>query len=280
MLKTTVIIMGYNLERINNNKDILFKHYDTMSDLIDKIIFIWNNLEKPMPDINMKNVELVKIKAKKNSLCNRHYIVYDHINTESALIIDEDIILSSRTITDLIKTWLINKDSVIGLRKRSYDKLGKYYGDLVEQDHIHRDNPILTIGQTMMYHKKYMKEFEKHKELHHFIDKIDPAISEDLGFQLMVHSINKKPSTIIIKGEIKELSSVGAISKSHSPEKRNLDRSNAIRYFLRYFKMQPIQLWMLDYPSYPIKIYYYFIITYMIVIILFLIIFGLYNALK
>ena len=38
MLKTTVIIMGYNLQRINNNKDILFKHYDTMSDQIDKII--------------------------------------------------------------------------------------------------------------------------------------------------------------------------------------------------------------------------------------------------
>ena len=247
MLKTTVIIMGYNLERINNNKDILFKHYDTMSDLIDKMIFIWNNLEKPMPDINMKNVELVKIKAEKNSLCNRHYVVYDYLKTDSALIIDEDITLSRKTIKNLIEKWNENKNCVIGLRKRSYDKSGQYYGDLVEEERVHKNNTILTIGQTMMYHKKYMKDFEKLKDLHHYIDKIDPAISEDLGFQLMVHSINKKPSTIVINGEIKDLSSVGSISASYSSQKRNVDRSNAIRHFLKYFKKMRIQQSKINY---------------------------------
>ena len=127
MTKTTIVMMGYNVIRLNKNKNIIFTEYDKCSKFIDKFVFIWNNQTEPMPMINkMKNIPMIIINAKKNSLCNRHHIAYKHISTESALIIDEDILLDNQCIYDLIHLWKKNKNDVIGIYERSYDMFGNY----------------------------------------------------------------------------------------------------------------------------------------------------------
>ena len=232
MKKTTIIITGYNVDRINKNKDVIFERYDSLSEYIDKIIFIWNNQKEPMPYIKpLNNVELVKIKASKNSIANRHHIVYPEVNTESALIIDEDIVLDKQCIRDLINKWEKDKEYVIGLAERRYDMFGNYG----------RGNNVLTIGQTMMYHKKYMKEFANYKDLHTMIDNNDWRHQDDLVFQIMVHSINNKNCTKVVnsRGVIKNLDKSGAVSEVPNWKHK---RTKAVRTALKYFNIQPLPL--------------------------------------
>ena len=88
-------MIGYNVEIFNKNKNKIFKNYDKFYKYFDKFIFIWNNLNSEIPNIKFtKNLKVEIIKSEKNSLCNRHFIPYDIINTDSVLIIDDDIILS------------------------------------------------------------------------------------------------------------------------------------------------------------------------------------------
>ena len=125
-MKTTLIIMGYDIVRINNNHEQLFKTYDTMYNTIDKIIFVWNNLEENMPILHTKNIELITIKSTRNSLCNRHHVPYKYIDTDSILIVDEDILLHESYIKKLLSVWDRNRDRVIGRIGRSYDGFGNY----------------------------------------------------------------------------------------------------------------------------------------------------------
>ena len=57
--KTTLVLMGFSPKRIPNY-EILFKAYGSMTDVLDKIIFIWNNQDVdpphvPTTDVNIKN---------------------------------------------------------------------------------------------------------------------------------------------------------------------------------------------------------------------------------
>lgn len=231
MLKTTLIMIGYNIERFNKNKDIIFNNYDKLYKYFDKFIFIWNNLNSSIPKINLpKNLKVEIIKSKENSLCNRHYIPYKNINTQSVLIIDDDIILSDNCIKGLINTWEKNKNCLIGLDKRYYDKFGNYK---IKKDNS--NDTLLTIGQTMMYHKKYMLEFKKNKKLRNYVDNLDPSRSDDIALQLMINFINKKPSTIVLDKNcgLKILDSSGAVSEHKD---RFALRSKSIKYILKYFK--------------------------------------------
>lgn len=228
-MKTTMIITGHNVHRINTNKSTIFEYYDSFSDYIDKIIFIWNNQTEPMPDINpLNNVNLVKIKGPTNSLDNRHHMVYSEVHTESALIVDEDIVLDKQSIKDLITTWEKNKEYVIGLTKRRYDMFGNY----------HTGHNILTIGQTMMYDKKYMKEYAKLRQKQCFKSHENWKLHDDLVFQLMVHSINNKNCTKIAtsRGVIRYLDDTGGVSLAKGWVS---ERTNTIREALKYFNIQP-----------------------------------------
>ena len=117
---------------------------------------------------------------------------------------------------------------VIGLVGRSFDKFGNYYL-------LPNKENVITLGQTMMYHKKYMLEFAKHKTIHDFIDNKDPSKSDDIAIQLMIQSMNNRPSTkVIYSNTLVNLDSSGAISNQSSRKKH---RSNAIRFYIKYFKL-------------------------------------------
>lgn len=227
--KTTIVFMGYNTIRINKNIKVIINNYDNLSKYINKLIFIWNNQKEPIPTFNYpKMIEFCIIKATKNSLCNRHFIIYDKVDTESVIIVDDDVILDEKNIIDLIDNWQKNKDMVIGLVGRSFDKFGNYYL-------LPNKENIITLGQTMMYHKKYMLEFAKHKTIHDFIDNKDPSKSDDIAIQLMIQSINNHPSTkVIYSNTLVNLDSSGAISNQCSRMKY---RSDAIRFYIKYFKL-------------------------------------------
>tara|TARA_R110002074_G_scaffold10065_2_gene38900 strand:+ start:1015 stop:1761 length:747 start_codon:yes stop_codon:yes gene_type:complete len=229
-MKTTIVITGHNVHRFNKNKSIIFEYYDSLSEYIDKIVFIWNNQTEPIPHINpLNNVNLVTIKGPTNSIDNRHHLVYSEVNTESALVVDEDIVLDKQCIKDLITTWEKDKDYVVGLVERRYDMFGNYK----------KGQNILTIGQTMMYHKKYMKEYAKLRP------KQSLKSHDDLVFQLMVHSINKKNCTKIARsrGVIRYLDDTGGVSLVTGWISQ---RTNAIREALKYFDMQSWPLLIYD----------------------------------
>lgn len=232
-MKTTIILTGYNINRLKNNKNIIFNTYDKLSEYIDQIIFIWNNQDISMPELpKTNNIKTTIIKPTINSICNRHHIAYNYILTDSVLIVDDDIVIDKVLIKDLINKWTNNKNNIIGYKGRSYDMYGNYqYKQFIY-------NTSLTIGQTMMYHKKYMLEFAKHKYLHKYFSNHD-----DIVFQIMVHSLNHKNCTKIVKtnGILQKLNSDEGVSSN--PNWLKL-RTNAVRKALKYFdKPLPIVLY-------------------------------------
>ena len=195
--------MGYNLERITKNQDIIFSKYDSYYEYIDKIIFIWNNQTISIPPIR---------KTK---------------NIKQVLIVDDDIILEKLLVKDLILEWKKHQDDIIGSSGRCYDKNGNYYFKNI----LKSNYKTLTIGQTMMYHKKYMLYFEKHKEIHKLVDQTH---CDDLVFQIMVHSLNSKNCTRIVNSKCKtiHLNSTAALSSNPNWGKiRSKSIKDAIKYF-------------------------------------------------
>lgn len=234
MSKTTLIIMGYNNQRMVHNKETIFQTYGKMKSCLDKIIFIWNNQEQKVPIIPEIDVDLKIISTKRNSLCNRHYLAYKYVNTESVLLVDDDMYLQKGLVEDLISIWDKNKHKVIGYSKRGYTESGDYH--YTSDSEFKACKYIITIGQTLMYHKKYMLEFAKDLKLQYFIDNIDASRSDDLSLQMMVKKFISKEPSIIVNSNYKiiELHSEGSVS-GHKNRKQL--RSQAIRWLYLYFNL-------------------------------------------
>lgn len=272
MEKTTIVLMGYNLERITKNQDIIFSKYDSYYEYIDKIIFIWNNQTISIPPIRKtKNIKQVIIKANRNSLCNRHFLVYKYVETNSVLIVDDDIVLEKLLVKDLILEWKKHQDDIIGSSGRCYDQNGNYYFENI----LNPNYKTLTIGQTMMYHKKYMLYFEKHKELHKIVDQ---TTCDDLVFQIMIHSLNSKNCSRIVnsKGKTIHLNSTAAVS---SKPNWGAIRSKSIKDAIKYFS-QDNNKRKLDVTNYNLNQKIITTREYLIIIFLIIILLIILNLLK
>ena len=116
----------------------------------------------------------------------------------------------------------------------------------------------------MMYHKEYMREFAKQKEVHDFVDNLDPSRSDDLAFQMMVYSLTNKDSIVVdSEYEVQELDDNGAVS-SHTG--RTKWRSKAIKWLMRYYN---IERFPMKYTILRLRYIHYLLALYIILLIIY-----------
>eukprot|EP00579_Thalassiosira_antarctica_P025011 CAMPEP_0202018290 /NCGR_PEP_ID=MMETSP0905-20130828/39131_1 /ASSEMBLY_ACC=CAM_ASM_000554 /TAXON_ID=420261 /ORGANISM="Thalassiosira antarctica, Strain CCMP982" /LENGTH=368 /DNA_ID=CAMNT_0048579195 /DNA_START=26 /DNA_END=1132 /DNA_ORIENTATION=+ len=108
--KTTIVLMGYYSERTSNYHQI-FEAYSQMDLLIDQVLFLWNNLDEPIPPIPnslaQAKVPIIPLQQSRNSMNNRFGVdVTQRVRTSSVLLVDDDVVLSSGMIQAMIEGWV------------------------------------------------------------------------------------------------------------------------------------------------------------------------------
>tara|TARA_B110000858_G_scaffold181876_1_gene220716 strand:- start:4257 stop:7181 length:2925 start_codon:yes stop_codon:yes gene_type:complete len=223
--KTTLVLMGFSPKRIPNY-EILFKSYGSMTNVLDKIIFIWNNQDVDPPKIPSTDVSIKIWKSQVNSMVNR-YRVYDYVDTVSVLTVDDDVLLSGLLIKDMIKTFYMDQSALIGLDERSFTK-NKYSFRKTNANK-------LVIGKTMMWNKKYTKEFLLDNDLVSFSEE-NPC--EDIAMNFLIrHSTGKEPRIIKMTYEKfrKNLNETDGLSIDPTTNWQ-VERNNCIAFMQTHFK--------------------------------------------
>lgn len=111
--KTTLVLMGYSPERLNNyNK--LFSTYGGMENVVDKVLFLWNNLNVPPPTVPAQTkVPIQVLPQVENSMNNRFGSdVSKHASTDSIMVVDDDVLLSSSLLREMVDEWVHSHNDV------------------------------------------------------------------------------------------------------------------------------------------------------------------------
>lgn len=223
--KTTIVLMGYSTKRNQNYKNI-FEAYGSMDSLIDKIIFIWNNVNEPTPTIpNKYTTEIQLIRSTKNSLNNR-FNVSMFVKTRSILTIDDDILLSKDAISNLLNSYKGNPEVITGLFGRSYSEDGKYYYTI--RPNLNK----MALTGTAIFDTKYAIAYMENSKVMEFVD--SEMNCEDIAMNFLVRYITKKEPII--------LSNAKWIHKLPEPDGLSLKpgwtgkRHKCISFMLNYYK--------------------------------------------
>lgn len=150
--KLTVVIQGYSPRRIANYPK-LWTAYGSYDRAVDKIIFIWNNVESPPPPIpNNTAVPIQFIQATANLMTNR-YNVLQYLNTEAVMIVDDDVVLNRNLVHCMLHEWRMNKARLVGLDERSVTDKGDYMNGPIDGKHS------MVLGKTMLFSSQYLTPF-------------------------------------------------------------------------------------------------------------------------
>jgi len=84
--KITVVLMGYKPARSHNYLQ-LFEAYTAMRNTVERVVFIWNNLEIDPPPVP-PDVHLIR--ASRNDMMNRYALTKDYPHTNSILTVDDE----------------------------------------------------------------------------------------------------------------------------------------------------------------------------------------------
>lgn len=144
--KVTVVIMGYKTSRIANYRT-LFKQYTAMTDTVDQVVFIWNNVDKDPPQVPPG---VVLIRAERNDMMNRYTLVHEASRVDAMLTVDDDVLLTEGLLRCMLGQLREHEDSIVGLDLR--------HVDLETGNYMSRDageGPNVVIGKTMLMHRKF-----------------------------------------------------------------------------------------------------------------------------
>jgi len=157
------------------------------SNLIEKIILIWQNVGEPAPSSLIDDLrkrcrdKLSIVYPEKNSLNNRFYN-YDIINTDAVISIDDDYTSTISSIEAMYNLWNENKDTLVGCVPRYINPyFGLYTGGAARLESKVPFNFLLT-GYAM-FHRKYLDLYWENKDALNIVDK--NMNSEDIYFNFM-----------------------------------------------------------------------------------------------
>ena len=103
--KITVVLMGYKPARSHNYLQ-LFEAYTAMRNTVERVVFIWNNLEIDPPPVP-PDVHLIR--ASRNDMMNRYTLTKEYPHTNSILTVDDDVLLSEGLLRCMLIQLLANK---------------------------------------------------------------------------------------------------------------------------------------------------------------------------
>ena len=148
--KATVVLMGYKTSRAANYRT-LFESYAAMTDTVDRVVFIWNNLDADPPEVppGLRD-RVVVIRAERNDMMNRYALAHPSARTDAMLTIDDDVLISEGLLRCMLSQLRVHGDSIVGLDARHVDAAtGNYAGGLW----LTPTEPNVIIGKTMLMSK-------------------------------------------------------------------------------------------------------------------------------
>jgi len=155
--KATIIVQGYSPYRIQNYKRIFQEYSKMMPEVVDRIIFVWNNVNVE-PPAHPKNDNVIIIQAESNHMMNRFILGNEHIRTDNILTIDDDVVITKGLLRCMI--YMLNEfpNTIVGLDPRRIEpEIPSYKFRQSKFDHLLY--PSLVVGKTFLMKKKYRKEF-------------------------------------------------------------------------------------------------------------------------
>ena len=200
-----------------------------MSDTLDRIVFIWNNVDASPPDIPKTDVEIVVWMAEENSMVNR-YRVDSHVRTSSVLTVDDDVQLSGLLIKKMIETHERLPLRLIGLDARGYSMDGKYFYEPKS-----KERHLLVIGKTMMWNKRYAQSYISDQGL---VSYTETHPCEDVGMNFLIRNeTNQEPIIIEITDQEwrKDLDNTDGLSIVVSQRKWTQQRHECVAFMLDHF---------------------------------------------
>ena len=148
--KATVVLMGYKTSRAANYRT-LFESYAAMTDTVDRVVFIWNNLEADPPEVppGLRD-RVVVIRAERNDMMNRYALAHPSARTDAMLTIDDDVLISEGLLRCMLSQLRVHGDSIVGLDARHVDAAtGNYAGGAW----LTPTEANVIIGKTMLMSK-------------------------------------------------------------------------------------------------------------------------------
>lgn len=157
---------------------------------LNKIIVIWNSKRLPDPEIKWPDldVEIVVIKADKNSLNNR-FKPYDLIETEAILSMDDDVHLRNDEIVFGFRVWRESKERIVGFPAR--------YHAWTQNEWFYNSNYSCELSMVLtgaaFFHKYYSYVYTNLMDSL-IRDKVDEYMNcEDIGMNFLVSHLTRKP---------------------------------------------------------------------------------------
>ena len=188
--KLTIVIMGYSPSRTDNFRTILLA-YRSYTDLVDKIIILWQNPKHPPPSVVPRilgKVPVVVIKTARNTLNNR-FLPLSAVDTDAVLTLDDDFLFPEKLIRCAMCQWLSNTQQLVGFDRR-WIKYNQKSGKLVYKGGDGSRAYNLVTGQSMLWHKRYADAYMKLKPLHELVDGA-ARHCDDIAMNALVGNITK-----------------------------------------------------------------------------------------
>ena len=222
--KTTVVMLGYSIKRFKNLKKIL-PNYVNYSNTIDKIVFIWNNPKENPPDFP-KGVVPIELYYRNNSLNNRYNINDYKVKTKTVLTLDDDVLLNSSLIREMIELQKVNPDRLIGSNLRSAQN-GNYL--------FSNKPPRLAIGQSLIWRLTFGEWYSNDQFIQKSNNEADYIGCDDIAINALIqYRTGKDAISVSKKGRLHLLSFIDGLSmKKHWLKKRD----RCVKYYGRHFNL-------------------------------------------
>ncbi len=191
--KVNIVIMSYSPHRLDDVAWLL-RCYEKMTGTVEKIIFVWNNLEVDLPEgiippTDTENVVPVQLfNPTENLMTNRFDAPSRFVDSYSpVLMIDDNVILTAGLISGMVDYWKGNacrQKCVVGLDPRYVNPYTQKY-ELYKPIRDGVDNSNVAIGKTILSSNINIQRFMRNTML---VKRSGPPSNacEDLSFSLFV----------------------------------------------------------------------------------------------
>ena len=219
--RTTVVLMGYHAERLSNYARI-FGAYSNMTDVLDRIVFLWNNDRAPPPHVPRTPNVPIFVHLTHSNLMHNRFNVSRLVRTPSILLLDDDLVLSEQTISRMLRVHALRPNDLIGLDHRGFDASGRYL--------FHKSPPsrTLVLGKTMLFANHYAVKYMQDAPL---LDPQTPcAHGEDLAMNFLVRAHGHGPVVLPVSpGDRVHLPETRALSSNRDWSR---ERTVCVRWLL------------------------------------------------
>mmetsp|Transcript_9095 Transcript_9095/g.24521 ORF Transcript_9095/g.24521 Transcript_9095/m.24521 type:complete len:286 (-) Transcript_9095:826-1683(-) len=222
----SVVAMTFRRQRVQP----LVYHYCSMQ-VVSDVLLVWNNVEhRPPAPSSCQNYSVVWEST--NTLNNR-YKHSDMLHNEIALLVDDDLLLDSRTLVYALAAVQADKKTVVGFFPRYVKWKGTEWRYTFSK---WKENPRLfqlTTGQAHVLHTEWMRSFTKlPAPLLQFIDQNKPTC-EDITLHFLIASTPKSRLMCIRPCQARALGSGGMSTGevSHWPKKRSACVNRLVSYY-------------------------------------------------